>query len=643
MPDSIDLETLAGALRANVAIKDRRYRLRTYPQCFVGSEAVRWLVDSGIAADVDQAVALGNALLDEGVIHHVVRDHRFENRELYYRFAGDEDHGAVPGSAPSWLEVLGRGWAGEDRGGDRLPAIPDDSGELGEMTAVSELGVEPLDEHNAALLDNVHPRSWVDPTPRGRYNLVVIGAGTGGLVTAAACAGLGGKVALIESHLLGGDCLNAGCVPSKALLACARAAAAVRDAGRYGVVVRGEIEVDFAAVMERLRRLRAEISDHDSAERFAGLGVDVFVGRARFVDRDAVEVNGARLEFARAVIATGGSPAVPAIDGLAEVPFLTNASVFNLTRLPPRLGIIGGGVVGVEMAQAFARLGSAVTLMQRGPRLLPREDPEAAALIAAALERDGVELRFDTRAARVSHVPAAGDDGWPVITVDAPSGPVEVDALLVAAGRRPNVAGLGLEAAGVAYDERRGIEVDDQLATSNGSIFAIGDVCTRFQFTHVADAMARMAVRNALFFGRQRFSRLIIPWCTYTEPELAHVGLYPRDLDERGIDYRTFERRFADVDRAVVDGDTEGFVQVHVAKGGDEILGATVVGAHAGELISEITLAIKHGVGLGALADVIHPYPTRAEAIRQLGDAYNRTRLTAAVKSLFRGLLALRR
>jgi pyruvate/2-oxoglutarate dehydrogenase complex dihydrolipoamide dehydrogenase (E3) component len=648
----IDLDELARRLRDQVEIKDRRYRLKTYERCFVGGDAVDWLIESGIAADVDQAVALGNALLDEGVIHHVVRDHRFKNEELYYRFAADEDHGEVAtraaGTAVSWLEVLGRGWAagdGDDGDGDvgesRLARIPTYEEELGEMIAVSELGVEPLDEHNARLLDNVHPRSWSDPTPSGRYNLVVIGAGTGGLVTAAACAGLGGKVALIESHLLGGDCLNVGCVPSKALLRCARAAAAVRAAADYGVVVRGEIEIDFAAVMERLRRLRAEIAPHDSAERFAGLGVDVFVGRARFTGPDRVEVNGQNLEFARAVIATGGSPAVPAIDGIDEVPFLTNASVFNLTRRPPRLGIIGAGVIGVEMAQAFQRLGSRVTVLERGERILPREDADAAAIVCAALERDGVELRFGFEAARVSHRDGGGD--WPVITVDSSGGAVEVDSLLIATGRVPNVAGLGLDAAGVDHDESRGVHVDDQLRTSNRSIFAVGDVCTRYQFTHAADFMARLAVRNALFFGRGRFSRLVIPWCTYTEPELAHVGLYPRDLSERGIEHATFERRFAEVDRAIVDGATEGFVRVHVKQGTDEILGATIVGDRAGDLISEITLAMRHGVGLGALADVIHPCPTRAEAVRQCGDAYNRTRLTTAVKSLFRGLLALRR
>ena len=634
-----ELDELARALRDNVEIKDRRYRLKTYGSCFLGSDAVSWLVSSGVAADVDQAVALGNALLDEGIIHHVVRDHRFKNEPLFYRFAGDEDHGSS-GDAPSWLEVLGRGWTRDDPGDSRLPRMPGSPAERAGWKAVSELGVEPLDEHNAELLDSVHPRSWKNPTPDGRYTLVVIGAGTGGLVSAAAGAGLGGKVALIESHLMGGDCLNVGCVPSKALLRCARAAAAVRDAGRYGVKISGEIEIDFGQVMERLRRLRARISHHDSAERFARLGVDVFVGRARFVGPDAVEVAGRRLEFSRAVIATGSSPAIPPIDGIDEVPFFTNASLFNLTRLPPRLGVIGGGVIGVEMAQAFARLGSAVTLFQRSSQILPREDADAAAVIAAALERDGVDLRFDTDAARVSAVPG-GD--WPAITIDTPGGSVEVDALLVATGRKPNVAGLGLEAAGVELDERRGVGVDDQLRTSNSSIFAVGDVCTRYQFTHVADFMARMAIRNALFFGRQRFSRLLIPWCTFTDPELAHVGLYRRDLDERGIRYQTFERRFAEVDRAIVDGATGGFVRVHVKAGTDEILGATVVGDHAGELISELTVAMKHGVGLGALADVIHPYPTRAEAIRQAGDAYNRTRLTRAVKSLFRGLLSLRR
>jgi pyruvate/2-oxoglutarate dehydrogenase complex dihydrolipoamide dehydrogenase (E3) component len=651
-----DVAELAEALRTGLAVADRTHRFKSYPRCFVGSEACAWMVEHGIASDLSQAEIVGNVLLEHGVFHHVTRDHGFKNEYLFYRFTSDEDHGRVApgadGNATSWAELRRLGWNDPDlpqpEGASLQPRIPRYEAELAHARAASSAGVEPLDEHNVALLDAVHPRAWVDPEPKGTYNMVVIGGGTAGLVTAAAVAGLGGKVALIEQHLLGGDCLNVGCVPSKALLSAAHAAARLRRAGALGVRVTGvddlakAVSVDFGAVMERLRRVRAAIAPHDSAARFAGLGVDVFLGRGAFTGPDSVTVNGKTLHFARAAIATGGSPALPPIPGLSDVPVLTNHNLFNLTALPPRLAIIGAGVIGVEMAQAFARFGSRVTILERGQRILPREDDDAALLVQRALEADGVTLAFGASAASVRHTQTDGP--FPRITIAlAGGGELEVDALLVATGRKPNVEGLGLDSAGIAYDPRRGVEVSDALQTSNPNVYAVGDVATRYQFTHAADFMARMTVKNALFFGSESFSKLIIPWAVYTDPEVAHVGLYPRDMDERGIAYRTFERHFAQVDRAIAEGETEGFVRVHVAKGSDQILGATIVGQRAGDLISEITLAMKTGTGLGAVASVIHPYPTRAEAIRQTADAYNRTRLTTTVKKLFRGLLAVRR
>ena len=654
-PSIHDPESLVTAWRANVDIKDRKYRMRTFESCFVGSEACTWLVDSGIASDVHQAISIGNALMEAGYFHHVVREHDFKNEELYYRFASDEKHGEVrrraDGALVSWLDVLDPDFGGvqTDRG-NRQANLDHDEAERDDMVRTPDLGVHPVDEYNAELLNNVHPRAWISPAPTERYNMVVIGGGTAGLVTAAATAGLGGRVALIESHLLGGDCLNMGCVPSKALLRAAKVAHLVRRSGDYGIRLRnvdgddnsGAVDIDFPAVMSRLRRLRAQISHHDSAERFAKLGVDVFLGRARFTAKDTVVVGDQTLTFARAAIATGASPVAPPIPGLAEVPYLTNTTLFNLTQCPPRMGIIGGGVIGVEMAQAFQRLGSQVTLFERGEQILSREDPEAAECVKQALIADGVTFRLGTTITRIAHRPIAGSH-WPAITVDTGAGCVNVDAVLVATGRRPNVENLGLESAGVDYDTRQGVIVNDKLQSSNSRIYGVGDVCTRYQFTHAADFMARIVVRNALFYGRDRFSDLLIPWCTYTEPELAHVGLYERDLVERDIAYTTFTRPFGEVDRAIIDGETHGFVRIHVKHGSDEILGATVVGAHAGDLISELTLAMRSKTGLGALASVVHPYPTSAESIRQVGDLYNRTRLTGTVRSLFRGLLSLRR
>ena len=644
----LELDELADEMREAVDIRDRTYHLKTYEDCFTGTEATDWLVSSAAARDRDQAVMIGKVLVGAGYIHHVTRDHDFKDQELFYRFAADEDHGRrasfEDAREVSWSEFLGPAHS-SSRKESRLPALSEYDEHPIDLAIEDTKGIEPADEHNAELLDQVHPRDWVNPEPEPRYNMVVIGGGTGGLVTAAAVAGLGGKVAMVEKHLLGGDCLNFGCVPSKALLRCARAAADVRDASEFGVHIDGEVRVDFGEVMERLRRIRAEISHHDSAERFAReLGVDVFLGHGTFTGPDAVEVDGTELRFAKACIATGGAPGVPPIPGLEETPHFTNMDLFNLTERPPRFGVIGGGVIGSEMAQAFARLGSEVTVFELGDRILPREDDDAAAIVQESLLEDGVRFEFGASIERVSHVPDAGASGFPAVTLHlAERDDVEVDALLVATGRRPNVEGLGLEAAGVEFDERTGVKVDNRLQTTNSDVFAVGDVATKYRFTHAADFMARMVVRNALFFGREKFDDLLIPWCTYTDPEIAHVGLYPSDLEERGQAFDTFTREFAEVDRAILEGETDGFVRMHVEAGSDKILGATVVGPHAGDLIGEMTLAMQSDTGLGALANVIHPYPTIAESIRQSGDMYNRTRLTLTVKKLMRQVLSLRR
>ena len=485
----------------------------------------------------------------------------------------------------------------------------------------------PADEHNQRLAAAVHPAVWTNPQPAERYNLVVLGAGTAGLVTAAGAAALGAKVALIERHLMGGDCLNYGCVPSKALIAAARAAAAVRDAGRFGIRVPHSVHVDFPAVMERMRRLRADLSPTDGAERFRGLGVDVYFGKARFISPDAVEVDGRTLQFRKAVIATGARPAEPTIPGLKEIGYLTNETVFSLTELPRRLAVIGAGPIGSELAQAFARLGAEVTLLGNHEQVLPREDRDAADIVQKAMARDGVRLVLGANVRR-----AEKQETDRVLFLDGQE--VRADAILVGVGRAPNVEGMNLEAAGVEYDTKQGVHVDDRLRTKNRHIFAAGDVCSRFKFTHAADFMARIVIQNALFLGRKKQSALTIPWCTYTDPEVAHVGLYPGEAARRGIAVDTFEQSVAHVDRAVLDGDTDGFVKVYLKKGTDRIVGATVVARHAGEMISELTLAMTTRVGLGALARTIHPYPTQAEAIRKVGDAYNKTRLTPFVKWL---------
>ncbi|MEM7249909.1 MAG: FAD-containing oxidoreductase [Pseudomonadota bacterium] len=643
--DRDPLADVASRLREIVDIEDRVYGLtRTrYERCFIGTEAVQAMLDDGLAADVESAVAMGNVLIDAGVIRHVLSEHAFRNDHLFYRFTSDEARGAIAkdaaGKQISWADLLTPVGTGDVDG--LQPSLPPPDRALANATQVDlvEIGVSPLDAHNAKLLDNTHPKAWHDPSPKPLYNLVVIGAGAGGLISSAAAAGLGAEVALIEAHLLGGDCLNVGCVPSKALLKSAKVARTVRNASDFGVEVRGEVAVNFPAVMERMRRLRAGISPVDSATRYSDeLGVDVFLGRGTFVEPNAVEVNGQTLRFRKAIVATGGTAAIPDVPGLRDIDYLTNATVFNLTERPERLGVMGAGPIGVELAQAFAAFGSHVTLIDRGQMILRREDPEAAALVHQALVKDGVAFEFGAHIERCSKSPT----GQVVVTL-ASGRELEFDALLVATGRKPAVDNLGLDAAGIAYDARLGVGVDDQLRTSNPDVFAVGDVSSRFQFTHAADFMARIAIRNALFFGRANFSKLLIPWATYTDPEVAHVGLYPRDLEERGIAHTTFQRDFDDVDRSILDGETKGFVKIHVAEGSDKILGATIVGTHAGDMISELTVAIQNKVGLGQLANVIHPYPTAAEAIRQCGDAYNRTRLSPSVRTVFNRFLQFQR
>lgn len=644
-----DLDELVATLRTNLEIKDREYGFpkQIYPKCFIGHEAVSAMISGGIASDSEDAVRIGNVLLNAGVFSHVLKEHSFKNENLFYRFVSDMDHGKhavdVEGEPISWADFLSP-LAAQSDGASLQAGIPERDAQLAEFKQddLDACGVSPLDEQNVKLLDNVHPKEWIDPVGEGKYNLVVIGAGSGGLVTAAGAAGIGARVALIESHLLGGDCLNVGCVPSKALISSAKVAAMVRRASEFGVNT-GEITVDFAAVMERMRRLRAGISPVDSAIRFSEeLGVDVFIGRGKFTGPGTVEINGKTLKFAKAVLATGGSAAIPPIEGLSEAPYLTNASIFNLTALPKRLGVVGAGPIGMELAQAFQRFGSEVTVFSRQNGILPKEDPDAARIVEEAMRRDGVNFLLNSRYKKVIGT-RVGEPISVVCETDGGEEIIEFDRLLVAAGRKPNVSGLGLETVGVEFDQRMGIKVNDNLRTTNPDIYAVGDVASKYQFTHMADFMARLVIRNSLFFGREKVSQLLVPWSTFTEPEVAHVGLYEKDLEARKIKYTTFAKNFEHLDRAILEGETEGFVKIHVKKGSDEILGATIVAPNAGDMISEIAVAIRSGMGLGALAGVIHPYPTIAESIRQIGDLYNKERLTPTVQKIFNRLTALQR
>lgn len=497
----------------------------------------------------------------------------------------------------------------------------------------SHVMVAPPDAANATLVQNVAPASWVPPTPKDRYHLVVVGAGTAGLVSAAIAVGLGARVAIVERHLFGGDCLNFGCVPSKAFIRGARAwADARRAAGDFGGPSVNR-DADFACAMLRMRELRAQISEADSVERFNKLGVDVFLGEASFSDATTLMVGNDQLRFRRAIIATGARATRPDIQGLAETPYHTNESIFSLTELPRRLVVVGGGPIGAELAQAFAQYGSEVTIANSAKHLLPRDDEDAAAVVARSMQRDGVRILNDARVERVAH---DGAEFRVAVVLDGKSSQLTSDALLVATGRTANVDGLQLEKAGVAYT-KKGITVDDRYRTSNKAVYAIGDISSALQFTHVADAQARFAVANALFFGvgGGKNSKLVVPRATFTSPEVAHVGLTVSDANDQGIPVETVRVDLAGNDRSVLEGDISGFLKVHLKQGTDTIVGATLVAAHAGDMIGEMGLAITNGVGLGAVGKTIHTYPTQSEVFRKAADVWRRGRLTPRVKRFF--------
>jgi pyruvate/2-oxoglutarate dehydrogenase complex dihydrolipoamide dehydrogenase (E3) component len=435
-------------------------------------------------------------------------------------------------------------------------------------------------------------------------DLCVIGAGAGGLSVAAAAAALGAPVVLIEQGRMGGDCLNYGCVPSKALIAAARRVAELENAPAFGIRA-DAVQVDFAKVHAHVHSTIAALAPNDSAARFTALGVRVIAGHAEFRDPNTVVVNETAIAARRFVIATGSSPAIPPIPGLAQPPYLTNETIFDLTRLPEHLVVIGAGPVGLELAQAFRRLGSAVTVIDAAIPLA-KDDPECAALVVSTLEREGVVLRPNTRIVKIS-----GDAQAVRLVLDDTSELVEGSHLLVAAGRAPNITNLGLDRAGIAVTAH-GITVDRQLRTTNRRVYAIGDVAGGPQFTHLANYHAGIVIRHALFRLPVRASDAALPWVTYTDPELAQVGLSEAEARRRGLKVRVLRWPYHENDRAQIEQATRGHIKV-LTTGRGRILGASIVGRDAGELISTFTLAIAQRLNIRALAGVMVPYPTLAE------------------------------
>ncbi|HJT20736.1 MAG TPA: mercuric reductase [Nitrospira sp.] len=514
------------------------------------------------------------------------------------------------------------------------------------MTQSDQALVLPNEEYNRILVENVHPSDWVNPQPDGRYNIVVLGAGTAGLVTAIVAAGLGAKVALIEKHLMGGDCLNVGCVPSKAILRAARAWAELKNAEAFGLHIPPGVKYDFGAVMARMRMLRARISRNDSAHRYTKLGVDVYIGSGRFTGSDTIQIRGTAagdrtLRFVKAAICTGARASDPPIPGLKEAGYLTNETVFSLTELPQRIAVIGAGPIGCELAQAFARFGSQVYLIEALHGIMPNEDRDAADIVEKRMHRDGVKLLC---CAKDLNVQTTDTGKYLTVNSHGQHNKLTIDEILVGVGRTPTVEGIGLEAVSVESD-KNGITVNNRLQTTNPKIFAAGDVCSRYKFTHAADAMAQIVIQNALFphplgLGYASLNSLIMPWCTFTEPEVAHVGLSEKEAKAKGIEMETYTYRLDEVDRAILDGEEEGFARIHIEKGTDKILGATIVASHAGDLISEFSLLMKAGAGAKTVAGTIHPYPTQAEISKKVVTLWRKAHFTPRTKRILTKLFA---
>jgi pyruvate/2-oxoglutarate dehydrogenase complex dihydrolipoamide dehydrogenase (E3) component/uncharacterized membrane protein YdjX (TVP38/TMEM64 family) len=483
----------------------------------------------------------------------------------------------------------------------------------GLLLAFALLGLLPL--ITKKILDALRARRVYQGYSRPKsydYNLIAIGAGSAGLVTTYIGAAVKARVALIERHKMGGDCLNTGCVPSKALIRTARLLADARRAHDFGVKAM-HAEFDFAAAMERVQRIIAKVEPHDSVERYQGLGVDCISGDARLVDPWTVEVGGRRLTARNIVIATGARPTVPTLPGIETVDYLTSDTVWNIRVQPKRLVVLGGGPIGCELGQCFARLGSEVTLVQRPPRLLPKEDPDASAAVQSAFEHERITLALGAEAIRVEK---DGDGGRLIVRQHGEERAIAFDRLLLALGRTANVSGFGLEELGVRVSAKGTVEADPLMRTTMPNILVCGDVTGPFQFTHVAAHQAWYAAVNALFgpFWTFKVDYRVIPWATFTDPEVARVGLSETEATAQGVPFEVTRYGLDDLDRAIADGHDEGYVKVLTVPGKDTILGATIVGTHAGDLLAEFVLAMRHGLGLRKILGTIHSYPTMMEA-----------------------------
>lgn len=440
------------------------------------------------------------------------------------------------------------------------------------------------------------------------FDICIIGGGAAGLVVAAGAATLGAKTVLVEKNALGGDCLYYGCVPSKALIRSAKVAQLMRDAARFGIA--GQVpDIRLADVMQRVQAVIKQIEPNDSPERFAALGVKVIFGSGQFTDAATFTVNGQTLQAKKFVIATGTRPAIPPVEGIEQVPFLTNETIFSVQEKIPHLLILGGGPIGCEMAQSFRRLGSQVTVFDMAPRLLPREDQDMSAVVRSQFEQEGIQLHFDVQMLKIERQ----NGEVQIVLKHDQHGEIRLTGthLLVAAGRKPNLENLGLENAGITLEKGR-LVLDERLRTSNQNIYACGDVAGPYLFTHMAEHQAGVVLKNALFHWPSKVQSNAIPWCTFTDPELARVGLSEEEATQQGIAHRVYRFPFAEIDRAVAEGETVGMAKIITTPRG-KLLGACIAGPQAGELIAEYALAIRKGMKASDLSNTIHVYPTLAQ------------------------------